>query len=112
MSCGGCPVPHPQTSCRPEAPQLATCLNEQLFTYLTDARFIIETWRRRHAELRLHSALRYAAPYRIRPTDSGPPVAYGSLRPQPVAEVSTLWYRLVSNPAPGLISASRSVLPH
>jgi hypothetical protein len=48
---------------------------------------------------------------RIRPTDSGPPVAYGSLRPQPVAEVSTLWYRLVSNPAPGLISASRSVLP-
>ena len=71
-----------------------------------------QTWWRHQAALRPHSAFRYAAPYRIRPTDSGPPVAYGSLRPQPVAEVSTLWYRLVSNPAPGLISASRSVLPH
>jgi hypothetical protein len=62
MSRGGCPVPRPRSSCRPEAPQLAACLNEQLFTDLTDARSTIETWRRRHAELRLHSALRYAAP--------------------------------------------------
>jgi hypothetical protein len=84
-------------------PQPASCLNEQLFTNLADARLAIETWWRHQAALRPHSAFR---------TDSGPPVAYGSLRPQPVAEVSTLWYRLVSNPAPGLISASRSVLPH
>ena len=60
----------------------------------------------------------YTAPYatppsihRLRPTGCGPPVAYGSPRPQPVAEVSTMWYRLVSNRASIPNSARRSVLP-